>query len=142
LIKVLKEFKDKKNSTYKDLKRIPPNIIHHRIELDTTIPPTHQARCRLNFNYVIIVKQDVDKLFNVGFIKSVEEKTSWLSPTVFVPNKNGKLKMYIDFKKLKISTKKDLCSLPFMDEVINKVIGHKVYPFLMDFKDIIRYQLH
>jgi hypothetical protein len=50
-----------------------------------------------------------------------------------VPKNNGKLRIYVDFKKLKISTKKDPYSLPSMDEVINIVIGHEVYTFLNRF---------
>jgi hypothetical protein len=41
---LLKEFKDVFAWTYKDLKGIPPKLTQHRIELDTSIPPTHQAR--------------------------------------------------------------------------------------------------
>jgi hypothetical protein len=55
---------------------------------------------QFNPNYAIIIKQDVDKLLVVGFIKLIEEAT-WLSPLiVVVPKKNGKLKICIDFKKL------------------------------------------
>jgi hypothetical protein len=45
------------------------------MELDTTIPPTHQAKYRLNPNYVIVVKQDIDKLLVVGFIQFVKGAT-------------------------------------------------------------------
>ncbi len=71
---LLKEFKDVA-WTYKDLKGIPPELAQHIIELDTTISPTHQARYRLNPNYVIAVKQDIDKLLAVGFIEHVKETT-------------------------------------------------------------------
>ncbi len=40
-IKLLKEFKYVFAWTYKDLKVIPPEIVQHQIELDTTVPPTH-----------------------------------------------------------------------------------------------------
>jgi predicted transcriptional regulator len=53
---LLKEFKDVFAWTYKDLKGIPPNLIQHIIELDTSIPPTHQAKYRLNPNYIVVVK--------------------------------------------------------------------------------------
>jgi len=43
----------------------------------------------MNPNYAIVVKQDLDKLLNVGFIVLVEE-VSWLSPIVVVPKKNNK----------------------------------------------------
>jgi len=47
--------------TYKDLKNIPPKLVQHRVELDTSIPPTYQARYRLNPNYVTTIKHDIDK---------------------------------------------------------------------------------
>ncbi len=75
LIELLKKFKDVFAFTYKDLKGIPPKIAQHKIELDTIVPPTHQARCQLNPNYVAIIKQNMDKLLVVGFIKLVEETT-------------------------------------------------------------------
>jgi hypothetical protein len=50
-----------------------------------------------------------------------------------VPKKNGKLKICVDFKKLNGTTKKDLYTLPFINEVINIVVGHEVYTFLNGF---------
>jgi hypothetical protein len=99
--------------------------------LDTTVPLIHQARYRLNFNYVVIIKQDIDKLLVTSFIKLVEEAT-WLFPIVVVPKKNGKLRICVDFKKLNTITKKDRY-LPFINEVINTVVKHEVYTFLDGF---------
>jgi predicted transcriptional regulator len=42
--------------TYKDLKGIPPKLVRHIIELDTSMPPTHQVRYRLNPNYATTIK--------------------------------------------------------------------------------------
>ncbi len=106
LIELLKEFKDVFAWTYKDLKGIPLKIVQHRIELDTIVPHVHQTRYWLNPNYVAIVKQDINKLLAAGFIKSVEE-TTWLSPIVVIPKKNGKLKICVNFKKFNVVTKKD-----------------------------------
>jgi hypothetical protein len=50
------------------LKGIPPNVVQHWIELDTLIPPAHQARYWLNPNYATIVKHDINKLLTIGFI--------------------------------------------------------------------------
>jgi len=47
--------------------------------------------------------------------------------------KNGKSIICVDFKKLNAVTKKDPYSLPFIDEVINIVVGHEVYTFLDGF---------
>ncbi len=53
---LLKEFKDVFAWTYKDLKGIPLEPSQHIIELDITIPLTHQARYKLNPNYAIGIK--------------------------------------------------------------------------------------
>jgi len=90
---LLKEFKDVFAWKYKVMKRIPPKLTQHIIELNTTIPLAHQATYRLNPNYAIIVKQDIDKLLTTGFIEFIEEAT-WYSPIVVVPKKNGKLRIY------------------------------------------------
>jgi hypothetical protein len=76
-----------------------------------------------------MVKQDIDKLLVAEFIESIEE-TTWLSPIVVVPKKNGKLKVSTCFKKLNATTKKDPYPLPFINEVLNIVAGCEAYSFL------------
>jgi hypothetical protein len=63
------------------------------------------------------------------FIQFVEEAT-WLSPIVVVPKRNGKLRICIDFRKLNAATKKDSYPLPFIDEVLNTIVGYEAYSFL------------
>ncbi len=116
----MKEFKDVFAWTYKDLKGIPLELAHHRNELHIIIPLAHHAKYVLNPNYAIVVKQDTYKLLTIGFIEYVEEVT-WLSPIVVVRKKNGKLRIYIDFKKLNVATKKDLYPLLLIDEVLNTI---------------------
>jgi hypothetical protein len=39
----------------------------------------------------------------------------------------------VDFKKLNAATKKNPYPLPFIDEVINTIVGHEVYTFMDGF---------
>jgi len=126
---LLKDFKDVFVWTYKDLKGIPLELAQHKIELDTSIPLAHQARYILNPNYAITVKQDIDKLLVTGVIQSIKEAT-WLSPIVVVPKKTGKLKICVDFRKLKKTTKKNPYLLPFSHEILNIVARYEAYSFL------------
>ncbi len=82
----------------------------------------------MNPNYVTAVKHDINKLLTVGFIQPIEEVT-WLSPTMVVPKKNGKLRICVDFKKLNKLTQKNLYPLPFSNEVLNIVVGYKPIHF-------------
>jgi hypothetical protein len=126
---LLKEFKDVFAWTYKNLKGIPPKLTQHIIKLDIFIPLAHQAMCRLNLNYAIVVKQNIDKLLTVGFIEFIKEVTL-LSCIVKVPKKNGKLKICINFKKLNVTTNKDPYPLPFIHEVLKIVARYEAYAFL------------
>ncbi len=115
--------------TYKNLKGTPPKLVEHIIELDITIPLVYQAKYKLNPNYVAVLKQDIDKILTKGFIQLVEMAT-WLSLIAVIPNKNGKLKICVDFRKLNATTKKAPFPLPFIDEVLNTVVGCEACSFL------------
>jgi hypothetical protein len=52
---------------------------------------------------------------------------------VVVPKKNNKLWICVDFRKVNVATKKDPYPLPFMEEVLDMVVGHEVYSFIDGF---------
>jgi len=49
---------------------------------------------------------------------------------VAIPKNNGKFRICVEFIKLNVITKKDPYPLPFINEVLNTIIGHDVYSFL------------
>jgi hypothetical protein len=83
----------------------------------------------MNPNYVQRVKKGFDKLLDAQFIFPIET-TQWLSPLVIVPKKNGKLNIFVDYRKLNSQTKKDPFSLPFLDLVLDIVVRHEMYSFM------------
>jgi hypothetical protein len=93
----------------------------------------------MNPNYVTTIKQDLDKLFVANFIDRMEEAT-WCSPIVVVPKKNGKLRIWVDFRKLNVATKKDPYLLPFTEVVLDMVANHEIY-FFLDFPTTIKSSL-
>jgi hypothetical protein len=64
------------------LKGIPQELVQHKIELNTSIPLTHQARYRLNPNCVITIKQDIgvsvrmngSNLIDTNILRSLRKK--------------------------------------------------------------------
>ncbi len=62
LKKLLLEYEDMYAWIYKDLKDIPLELTQHCIELDISIPLAHQAKYKMNPNYAIVVKHDINKL--------------------------------------------------------------------------------
>jgi hypothetical protein len=65
---LLKKFKNVFAWTYKDLKGIPLKLAQHKIKLDIIEPLAHQTRYKFNLNYVVVVKQNIDKLLTIIFI--------------------------------------------------------------------------
>jgi hypothetical protein len=76
--------------SYKDLKGILREICEHKIELVPNVQLIKQRQYRMNPNYALKVREDLDKLRDAGFIYPIET-TQWLSLLVIVPKKNGKL---------------------------------------------------
>ena len=138
---LFREYRDVFAFSYEDLRGIQEHIATHRIELDTAISPSHQARYRMNPNYAKAVKEDLEKLLKAGFIGPVDQAT-WLSPIVVVPKKNGKLRICVDFRRLNAATKKDPYPLPFTDEVLDTIIGYAAYSFIDCFSDYHHVRIH
>jgi hypothetical protein len=67
-------------------------IFEHKIELMTDAKPIKQRQYRMNQNYALNVREDLDKLVDARVIYVIETTYWWLSPLVIVPKKNGKLK--------------------------------------------------
>ena len=102
-----------------------------------------------------VVKNEVLKLLDVGIIYPISD-SKWVSPTQVVPKKAGitvvpnsegeliptrvptRWRMYIDYRKLNLVTRKDHFSLPFMDQLLERVAGHQFYCFLDGYVVITR----
>lgn len=132
LLSLLKEFKDIFAWDYSDMKIIDPSFYSHKINLKEDAKPVIQQRYRMNPNYAKQVKDEIDNLLRVGFIKPVHEAT-WLSPIVIVLKKNGKIRVCVDYKKLNATTVADPFPLPFADTLLDSIAGHQMYNFLDGF---------
>ena len=132
LTALLKQYKDVFAWSFEDMKGLDPAFCQHQINLHKDAKPVQQRRYRLNPNYAIKVKEEIDKLLKVGFIRPVK-KSTWLSPIVVVPKKNGKIRVCVDYRKLNAATVTDAFPLPFTDGILDAVAGHEVYSFLDGF---------
>ena len=130
LIRLLSEYRDVFAWSYDDMKGLDPKFYQHQINLAKDAKPVQQWRYRMNPNYATRVKEEIDKLLRIGFIRPVKQAT-WLSPIVVVPKKNGKIRVCVDYRKLNAVTVTDAFPLPFTDSVLDAVAGHEMYSFWM-----------
>ena len=75
-----------------------------------------------------IVKEELQKLLDAWFIYPIFNN-EWVSPMVLVPKKNGKWRFYVNYKELDKATKKDNFHLPFIDHMLDGLVGKKVFLF-------------
>eukprot|EP00253_Pinus_taeda_P023379 PITA_23379 len=117
---------------YNDMKGIDPKTCIHHIYIEENSRPIIQPRRRMNPNLREIVKEELQKLLNVNFIYPISD-SRWVSPLVIVPKKNGKWRLCIDYKELNKETLKDHFPLPFIDQVLDTLVGKRYFSFLDGF---------
>ncbi len=112
--------------SYKDLREV--TMEQHKIELLPNAKSIRTNQGRWNPRYMAMVKEELDKLLEAGFIKPMET-TEWVSPVVLTLKKNGKLRVCVNYKALNKIIKKDQYPLPFCEEILEEVAGHDMYTF-------------
>ena len=144
---VLEKHRSAFGYSLQDLKGISPALCAHRIPTDPNSITSREPQRRLNNAMREVVKKDVLKLLHAGIIYPMPH-SEWVSPVQVVPkkggmtivkNKNNELilqrtvtrwRMCIDYQKLNKATKKDHFSLPFIDEMLERLANHSFFYFL------------
>jgi hypothetical protein len=78
--------------SYKNLKGVPPEVCEHHINLEENAKPMRQRQRRLYPKYSLLVKEEIEKLLEIGFIYPVSY-SEWVSPIVIVLKKNDKIRI-------------------------------------------------
>ena len=132
VIKLLQANKEAFAWDYTDMKGVSPELCTHRIYIKEGSRPVCQPQRRMNPNLREIVKEELQKLLNAGFIYPISD-SEWVSPLVIVPKKNGKWRVCVDYRSLNKATQKDHFPLPFIDQVLDSLAGKKFFSFLDGF---------
>jgi hypothetical protein len=150
LLDVLREHKEAISWTIDDIKEISPSLVMHKIHLNENSKPSREPQRRLNPAMQEVVRIEVIKLLDAGIIYPISD-SKWLSPIHIVPkragltvvkNKDNELvptriqsgrRVCIDNYRLNATTRKDHFPLPFIDQMVERLAGHKYYCFLDDY---------
>lgn len=141
---MLKEHKEAIGWTMVDIKGISPTIVQHRIHLIEDAKPKRDPQRRLNPVMKEAVRKDILKCLDNEIIYPISDST-WVSPVHVVPKKSGITviqneanelvptrvqtgwRVCIDYRKLNAATRKDHFSLPFIDQMLERLAG-MVFP--------------
>ena len=142
LLEILRKYKEAIAWSIEDLKGISPSICIHKILLNDNAKNSIEHQRWLN-----PVMKEVLKWLNAGFIYAKSDN-SWVSPVHVVPKKGGFTvirnekneliptrtvtgwRVCIDYRKLNTATRKDHFPLPFIDQMLDRLVGHPHLCFL------------
>jgi hypothetical protein len=147
LLGVLREHKEAIGWTIEDIKGISPSLVMHKIHLEENSKPSREPQRRINPAMQEVVRAEVIKLLDAGIIYPISD-SKWVSPIHVVPKRTGLTvvknqdnelvpthiqsgwRVCIDYRKLNAATRKDQFPLPFIDQMVEHLAGHKYYCFL------------
>ena len=88
LLEIMRKYKEAIAWSIEDLKGINPSICMHKILLNDNAKTSIDHQRRLNPVMKEVVRKEVLKWLNVGFIYAISDN-SWVSPVHVVPKKGG-----------------------------------------------------
>ena len=68
-------------------------------------------------------------MLDARFIYPIFDR-KWVSPLVIVPKKGRKWWICVDYRELNNAPKKDHFLLPFIDQVLDTLVGKKYFSFM------------
>jgi hypothetical protein len=86
-------------------------LIEHELHLDPKAKPVKQQLCRFTQDKKDVIKREIVRLLDVGFIQEVYH-LDFLANLVLVPKKNKYWRMCVDYVDLNKACKKDPIGLP------------------------------
>nr|GEV39584.1 reverse transcriptase domain-containing protein [Tanacetum cinerariifolium] len=150
LIKVLKSHKRAIAWKLSDIKGINLELCTHKILMEDDFKLAVQHQRRVNPKIHDVIKKEDEKLLDVELIYSISD-SPWVSSVHCVPKKGGFTivendeneliptrlvtgwRVCIDYRKLNEATRKDHFRLPFMDQMLKRLVGNEYYCFLDGF---------
>jgi hypothetical protein len=78
---------------------------------------------------LVEVKKEVEKMLEAGFIRPCRY-AKWILSVVTVQKKDGRWRVFVDFRDLNRATPKDEYPMPVMETLINVAARHKILSFM------------
>ncbi|GJP50835.1 hypothetical protein CLOM_g9992 [Closterium sp. NIES-68] len=97
----------------------------HKIELELGVQPTIRTQWRLNQPELQELRNLLDYLLAKGFIRP--STSPFAAPILFMPKKDGGLRMCTDYRALNRETIKSRYPIPRTDELINNLCGARYF---------------
>ena len=98
-----------------------------KLNIDDTVPPVAQTTRRIPFYMQQKFSDALDTLESDGIIEKLSDATSWVSPLVVIPKKDGEIRLCIDMRMANQATQREIHPIPTVDDLIHKLNGATVF---------------
>ena len=118
---LLEEFKD----VFEEPKGMPPERpgVDHAIDLQPGAAPPNKAPYRLTVEQQNELKKQLETLLSKGYIRP--SVSPYGAPVLFVPKKDGTLRMCVDYRALNKITVRNSFPIPRIDDMLQRLHGAK-----------------
>ncbi|KAA3468476.1 RNA-directed DNA polymerase (Reverse transcriptase), Ribonuclease H [Gossypium australe] len=141
LIELLQEFKDVFAWSYQDMHGLSTDIVVHCLPIKEECKPVQQKLRRIRPDVMIKTKEKVKKQFDAGFLQVVKY-SEWVANIVFVPKKDGKVWMCVDYKDLNKASPKDNFTLLHIDTLVDNTASYSLFSFMDGFSGYNQIKMH
>ncbi|GKV42967.1 hypothetical protein SLEP1_g50318 [Rubroshorea leprosula] len=124
LIAFLRANKDVFAWTSADMPGIPTSVFQHKLSTNPLKKPVAQKRRLFGGERLKVIKEEVEKLLQAGFIRRVDY-CEWVANPVLVKKANGKWRMCIDYTNLNDACPKDCYPMPNIDKLVEAASGNE-----------------
>ncbi|XP_019459975.1 PREDICTED: uncharacterized protein LOC109359739 [Lupinus angustifolius] len=147
LIQVLEKHQQTIGWTLQDLKRISPSFCMQKIMMEDDKKVVAQPQIRVNLKMKEVVRKEEVKMLEARMIYPISDR-KWVSLVQVVPKKGGMIvirndnneliptrvvigwRVCIDYRKVNEAAIKCHFPLPFMDQMLERLLGRAFYFFL------------
>ena len=105
------------------------SVVEHEIIVDSR--PIKQRYYPVSPYRQKIIDEQLNEMLENGVVEP--STSSWASPVLLVPKKDGSMRFCVDFRKLNAVTKKDAYPLPYISSILDK-LGNAKYLSSLDIK--------
>jgi hypothetical protein len=110
-----------------ELPGMPPDReIEFVIELVRGTAPIFKRPYRMSTNQLAKLKEQLQELLDKGYIHP--SPSPWGAPIIFVPQKDGTLRMCVDYHSINEVTVKNMYPLSRIDDLFDQLKGACVFP--------------
>ncbi|KAA3483746.1 reverse transcriptase [Gossypium australe] len=114
LVELLQEFKDVFARSYQDMPGLSTNIVVHRLPIREECKPVQQRLRRMRLDVILKIKDE----------------------------KDGKVRMCVDYRDLNRASPKDNFHLPHIDTLVDNTAGYSLFSFMDGFSGYNQIKMH